>query len=111
MNNRDLGEQGARSEDAGTQQRVLNTPYRWSVGVESAELDGEWVIMDAEQFTITKLGEVGGFVWSVLQQPTVVAELIDYVLSEYEVSRAQAAIDIIRFVEDLANIGLLEAVS
>lgn len=89
----------------------MNTRYRWSASVDSAELNGDWIIMDAEQSTITKLGEVGGFVWTTLQQPTTIAELVTRVTGVYEVGPTQAEQDVIRFITELKNIGLVETTS
>lgn len=84
--------------------------YRWSRTTESAELDGTWVIMNAEKATLTRLSGVGGYIWSVLQQARTTNEVVAGIVSEYEVARNTARTDVERFLQELLDIGAVEQV-
>jgi len=57
---------------------------------------------------IIKLNDTGRFLWDKLSEDTNVAELVEAILSEYEVDRETAEADIERFVSTLGGAGILE---
>lgn len=89
----------------------MPTKYRWSHATESAELDGTWVIMNANHATLTRLSGVGGHIWSVLQHPSTVQDVVENLVSNYDVVREIAETDATRFVQELLDIGAVESVS
>ncbi|MFD1674324.1 PqqD family protein [Alicyclobacillus fodiniaquatilis] len=88
----------------------MSQQYRWNTSVESAELDENWVVMNSEKFTISKLNPIGGFLWSKLQQSLTKAQLVTEVMAEYEVSEEVATADVVRFLDQLTEYGLIEQV-
>lgn len=84
------------------------TQYRWGTEAEALELDGEWIIMDAEHFTVTRLNGVAGFIWSNMAQPKTPKELAQQVVQRYQVEQEIAETDLEQFIHSLLDIGLLE---
>ena len=52
---------------------------------------------------------IGDFVWSLMDGKTDLAAIVDAVLAEFDVGRAQAAADVRTFAETLSEVGLVEA--
>jgi hypothetical protein len=78
---------------------------------EAVEMDNEWVILDGNKYMITKLNEVGGLIWNELQNGTTTDVLIPMMLEKYEITAAQAEMDIEAFLEQLKACGLIEHVA
>jgi hypothetical protein len=57
--------------------------------------------------SIYSFNGVGSFIWQSLEEPTSVADLIASVEHEYAVTGDQARQDVMRFVEDLLSVGLV----
>ncbi|MEK8126959.1 PqqD family protein [Paenibacillus filicis] len=85
----------------------ISTTYRRTTNAEAFEVDGEWVIMHADQYTITKLNEVGGLIWSRLEQEQTPDSLTDAVLEVYDITKQQAGQDVEAFLNQLLQLGLI----
>lgn len=85
--------------------------YRWSSNAESAELDGVWVVMNVEAYTISTLSDVGGFIWSLLQQASTNEDIVSRVLTEYEAVKPRVEQDVSTFMGKMLEFGLVESVS
>lgn len=75
---------------------------------------GETVIVPvrddvADLDSIYTLNETGTFVWDLLDGRLTVAQLIDAVVAEFEVTREVAAADVTRLIASLRAEGLLRA--
>ena len=74
---------------------------------------GEYVVMPTGQ-NITEfdgtivLNEVAAFVWSKMAEPVTRNELVEYILSEYEIDRATAERDLDALIDRLNSYGVLE---
>ncbi|MBM7651841.1 PqqD family protein [Neobacillus cucumis] len=77
---------------------------------EATELDGEWVILDTNQFTVTKLNEVGGFCWVMLQKAQTAETLTQSVVEKFSVSESQDQVkkDMEEFLKNLDQCGLIQ---
>lgn len=73
----------------------------------------EYVVMPTGQ-NITEfdgtivLNEVAAFVWSKMAEPATRNELVEYILSEYEIDRATAERDLDALIDRLNSYGVLE---
>ena len=73
----------------------------------------EYVVMPTGQ-NITEfdgtivLNEVAAFVWSKMAEPVTRNELVEYILSEYEIDRATAERDLDALIDRLNSYGVLE---
>jgi Coenzyme PQQ synthesis protein D (PqqD) len=81
--------------------------------VEATELDGEWVILNTEQFTITKLNGAGGLCWSLLNKNQTVDTLTNSLVEEYKAvqNKEQIKQDVEEFLSNLTECGLIEHVN
>lgn len=57
--------------------------------------------------SIYSFNGVGSFIWQSLDEPTSVADLVAAVEHEFAVNEGQARNDVMRFVEDLLSVGLV----
>ena len=73
-----------------------------------AELSGEMVILHVEKGVYYGLDKLGTRVWSLIQEPRTIDELVQTILNEYEVEPEQAERDLVALVQDLATNGLAE---
>jgi hypothetical protein len=53
------------------------------------------------------LSPVGEFIWSFLQEPHTFEELLRGLTDEFEVAEAEAAADIVDFLDELDSYGFL----
>lgn len=88
----------------------MNERYRWSPHVEATELDGEWVVMDAQGMTMSRLNEVGGFIWSQFEREALVESVTVLLTETYDVGSERALAEVRDFVQSLHEAGLLEHV-
>lgn len=89
----------------------MNSLYRWNSDTEAIQMDGEWMILQAEHCTLTKLNEVGGAIWSHLEHPQTIESLVDLVLRDYDVTHDRALEDVMHFLESLSRIHVLDHVN
>ena len=57
---------------------------------------------------IIKLNDTGRFLWDRLSQGVEMDELVDAILSEYEIDRETAAADVASFVNTLKGANIIE---
>jgi hypothetical protein len=77
--------------------------------VISRELDGETVVLNLETGVYFGLDGVGTDVWNSLQNGRRVEDAFNAVLTQYDVQPATLKDDLLRFVNQLASKGLLQA--
>ena len=76
----------------------------------AADMDGSTVMMNMETGMYYNLGEVGSRIWELLEQPVQVADLIEALTGEFDVSFDQCAKDTLPFLQRLLeNKLILEA--
>lgn len=75
--------------------------------IETAELDGEWLLLNIDTHGITKVNELGGYIWSILPEYPTVAQLAGKIHSEYGVELDTVKADVQAFVKMLLEAGLL----
>lgn len=78
-----------------------------AASVTSRALDGEAVLVHAEQKKVTVLNGVGARLWALADGQHSIAEMARVIADEYEVSRVKAESDALAFCQDLAGRGLL----
>ena len=74
----------------------------------SSDLGGEAVILHLASGTYYSLNEVGALIWSLLQQPRKVRQIVDHVVAEYDVDRDECEADLYRLLDALSREGLIE---
>jgi hypothetical protein len=74
-----------------------------------ANLDGETVLLGLKDGVYYGLNPVGARIWSLLEQPSTVAEIRDRILAEYVVAPERCERDLLALLERLAEHGLVVA--
>ena len=77
------------------------------MGLMTADMNGSAVMMDIMSGKYYNLGEVGGRIWELLEEPMTVTALVQKLTAEYDVSAAQCRADIEPFLNTLLDRGLL----
>ena len=83
------------------------TTVSQAANVAAADLDGEVVMLRLETGKYYGLGSVGSRIWELIAQPCRIAEVIDKLAAEYEVTRKTCVIDTVKFLTHLAAEGLI----
>jgi hypothetical protein len=75
---------------------------------ETTKLDDEWIILNTDNYTITKLNDVGGFCWTLLYETQTINSLHQAIETEYDLANEKMDDDIETFLSDLIQYGLVE---
>lgn len=73
-----------------------------------SDMDGEKVMLDIESGKYYNLGKVGGAIWDLLEQPITVAQLVDQLMSQYDVERDVCEQQVLAFLKQLSAEGLIQ---
>lgn len=84
-----------------------NTILSRRMGLMTADMNGSAVMMDIMSGKYYNLGEVGGRIWELLEEPTSVSALVAKLTSEYDVTAERCRADIEPFLAKLLEQGLL----
>ncbi|MGQ4665911.1 PqqD family protein [Metabacillus halosaccharovorans] len=89
----------------------MNHTYIQKNNYDSTQLDEEWIILNTENFTVTKLNEIGGFCWTLLKEPQTIDSIIREIELNYRVLDLNIQQHINVFINDLLKCGLIEHAS
>lgn len=80
---------------------------------EASQFDDEWIILNTDLYTVTKVNEVGGFCWSLLESAQTVDSIAASVAGHFNISEPDEMIiaDIKDFIMELHHYGLVEYAS
>jgi len=78
--------------------------------VTSAEVDDELLMMRLESDAYFGLDDIGARIWALMEKPVRVGEVCSALVAEYDVTPEQCQRDVLLFLEDLAEKGLVHAV-
>jgi hypothetical protein len=78
---------------------------------ETTSFDGEWIILNTDNYTITRLNETGGFCWSLLGEVQSVQSLSKAVARKFSIELEAVEEDVVAFLENLVECGLVEYAS
>lgn len=59
-----------------------------SAGIATSDMDGDKVMFSVSQGKYYNLGEIGGTIWDFIRVPRTFDQIIDHLLSQYEVERS-----------------------
>ena len=76
----------------------------------SAELVDEIVVLNMNDSTYYGLNGIGAFIWHSIEKTGRVEAVNDAVLNNYEVSRESCEEDVLAFLRELSNAGLIRIV-
>lgn len=72
------------------------------------DIDDEKVMMSVEKGEYFGLDPVGSRVWDLIEKPVKVTELVDALLLKYDVDRDTCELDVLAFLEELHEGGILQ---
>ena len=87
---------------------VMNNTYKCTRNIELMEVDGEFLILDANLLTMTKINGIGAKLWTLLQQNIELNQIFTMIQEEYEIIAAELERDISVYLEELHRMGLIE---
>lgn len=73
----------------------------------SADLSGEVVILGMKEGAYFGVDDAGARIWALLQTPHRLGDVVATLTGEYAVPAEQCAADVLAFVEDLVDRGLV----
>ncbi|MBE2975835.1 PqqD family protein [Priestia megaterium] len=79
--------------------------------MEAVQLDSEWVILNTEAYTVTKINELGGYCWSLLESPCTILSLIKSLQTDYQIEDELSFEDMESFLSELVKYGLIDHVN
>lgn len=72
-----------------------------------SDMDGEKVILSIQNGKYYNLGKVGGKIWELIEAPISVHNLTDALVAEYEIDQSVCEEQVISFLEQLLEEGLI----
>lgn len=90
---------------------TLNTTLERAGDFVTATVDDALVMMSLEKGAYYGLDEIGSQIWSQLEAPTRVAALCDNLQAQYDVTRAQCEEDVLAFLQELLDEGMVRVVN
>ena len=76
-------------------------------GLMTADMNGAAVMMDISTGKYFNLGQTGGRIWELLEQPMTIEKLLQTLTAEYDVSYERCKADTLPFLQKMADKGLL----
>lgn len=73
----------------------------------AADLAGEVVILGMKEGAYFSVSEAAARIWTLLQEPRRLADVVDALTAEYDVPADRCATEVLAFAEDLAARGLV----
>ncbi len=89
----------------------MSNKYIQQSGCEATVLDDEWIILNTDNFTVTKINHVGGFCWSILREAQTVESIVESVERHYQHSGIVQKEEIEDFIMQLESCGVIKNVS
>lgn len=88
----------------------MTAKYIRKPGCEMMEMEGEYMILNTEAYTVTELNQTGVQCWNLFEGPNTIDNVISEVKRFYETDAPEVEQDIRAFVNSLLECGLLEAI-
>lgn len=79
--------------------------------IPTGEIDGELVALDLERGDCFGMDRVGTLIWAMTAEPVGVAAIIDRLVMEHEVERDTCRNDVLPFIGELAEAGLVRVLA
>ena len=87
----------------------LDSIVSYREDIDTTDIDEDKVMMDLEKGQYFALNSVGSRIWEEIQSPVKISELVNILLSEYDVDRETCEKSVMEFIEGLDNAGLLSS--
>ena len=87
----------------------LNSMIVQTEGNVLSDMDGEKVMLSIKSGNYYNLGKIGGEIWGLLKTPIDINTLVDTLMSIYQVEKAVCQEQVLSFINNLHNEGLIRA--
>lgn len=71
-------------------------------------MDGETLVLNPETFAVTKLNEVGGWVWRAMDDGPTFEQLEQRMTEAFDADRGRMSADLTLFLNEMIGIGLVQ---
>ena len=88
---------------------TLDTLIQRNNEILTSDLDGEKVMMSIQLGEYYGLGKTGSFIWDHIEEPIKIKDLIELIISKYNVEKEKCLKDITPFLNDLFDKQLIIA--
>jgi hypothetical protein len=89
---------------------TLNSVITHYSAIISSEIDNESMLLHMENNNYYRIPATANRVWSMLVEPISIAEIIETLLAEYNVTREQCEKDVFNFLNDLLANNLIRII-
>lgn len=86
-----------------TKQISLQTVVAQIPGNIVSDMGGEKVMMNIDNGKYYNLGEIGGDIWTLIEKSISVQEVVEALLTEYQVEREDCVEQVLTFLQQLYN--------
>ena len=86
----------------------MSIKYECVKNVSIVEIDNEWIVMDTEKFMITKLNDIGAHILEEIREQKEIKDIIKNVAANYDIDLNIARSDVLIFLEELKQVGLIQ---
>lgn len=84
-----------------------NTIVLQNKDLHEADIDDEKVMMNIDKGKYYGLNSVGTRIWEIVSEPKTIDEIVEILLSEYEVSLEECRQAVIKFISRLQDEGMI----
>jgi len=74
----------------------------------SCDLSGEAVILNLNSGMYYGIDEIGGVIWTALEEPRTLEYLREIILGSYQIDKETCDRDVMAFLSDMQSAGLIE---
>lgn len=90
-----------------TQKISLKSQVVQNEGNIVSDMDGEKVMLNVQNGKYYNLGDIGGVIWTLIEQPIIISDLVIELRSEYEINQKVCEEHIVFFLELLLTENLI----
>lgn len=93
-----------------TEKLILGHKIIHQPGNIVSDMDGEKVILNIGNGKYYNLGEIGGYIWELIDKPVSINDLVTTIIAEYEVDPEECEEQVLSFCSALYSEGLIETI-
>lgn len=85
----------------------MSIKYECKQNIDILEIDNDWIIMDTETFTVTKINAMGAYILHGVKEQREIEDIIRNIATDYDVELNVARTDTLAFLKELEGISLI----
>ena len=90
-----------------TQSITLNQTVSQVKGNIVSDMAGEKVMLSIKNGKYYNLGEIGGAIWDLIEEPIIINQLVSSLMNNYQVNQSDCEEHVISFLEGLLSEALI----